>query len=136
MIELKKEKNQNIPRKDQNSGSFTERKILLLFLLVLITSIAGYFATNSEWLNYTFAHLGGSAIVGLLGCCAGIVAMKKGYGFWKAFLIGFFLPIILGFVAVFLIQPMSCGGTVSLAAAVFILIIYSFVKRRMVTSLI
>jgi membrane associated rhomboid family serine protease len=136
MVELKPGENKNNPQLKPNRGKLIARKLLILFLLVLIISIVGYFGSDSQWLDYTFAHLGGSSIVGLLGYCAGIVAMNKGYGFWKAFLIGFFIPIILGFIAVFIVQQMTCGGTVSLAAAVFLLITYSVLKRKRVTRLI
>ena len=51
--------------------------------------IVEYFIWDSQWWDYTFAHWGGLGIVGLFGCCAGYVAWKKGYGFWKAFLLEF-----------------------------------------------
>jgi len=132
MIKSNPEEKQNFLKIDMKGGNFREINLLVLFLLLLIFSIIGYFTFDSQWLDYTFAHGGGLGIVGLLGCCAGLVARKKGYSFWKAFLLGFSLPIILGFIAAFIMQPLACGGTVSLAAAVLILIIYSFVKRRMV----
>ena len=134
MVELIPEEKQKFPQIDTKGGSFGEIKLLVLFLLLLIISIIGYFISDNQWLDYTFAHMGGLCIVGLLGCCAGFIARKKGYGFWKAFLLGFSLPIFLGFIAAFITQPIACGGTVSLAVALLILIIYSFVKRRMVLS--
>lgn len=132
MAGLIHEGKQNFPRIDTNGGNLREIKLLLLFLLLLIIGIVGYFISDSHWLNYTFAHGGGLGIVGILGCCAGIVAMKKGYNFWKTFLLGFVLPIILGFIAAFITQPIACGGTVSLVVAVLILIIYSLVQPRIV----
>lgn len=136
MVELNAKQNQNYQKKEPSNDNPIEKKIPLLFLLVLIISIVGYFSSYIHWVEYTFAHIGGLSIVGLAGCCAGVIAKKKGYGYWKAFLIAFFLPIILGFIAGFLFQPIACGGSVSLAVAVLIVIIYSLVIPREVKKLI
>ena len=132
MVELKAAENQNTTQKEPYNVNQIERRILVLCLLVLIISITGFLASDNQWIDYIFAHLGGVSIVGLLGCCAGVIARKKGYGYWNAFLLGSFLPIILGFIAVLLFQPTSCGGSVSLAVAVLIVIIFSLLKPRVV----
>ena len=116
--------------KEQSSDSLRKRKLPLLFLLLLIISILLYFSTDIHWVEITFAHLGAIGIIGLLSCGAGLIAMKKGYGYWKAFLIGIFAPVILGFGAVLLIQPGSCGGSVSLAVAILTLVTYSLLRGR------
>lgn len=115
---------------EPKNGNPIEIKVALLFLLVLIISIVFYFSSDIHWLEITFAHLGAFGIVGLLGCCSGLIAMKKGYGYWKAFLIGIFFPIIFGFGAVLLLQLGSCGGSVSLAVAILILVTYSMLRGR------
>jgi hypothetical protein len=107
----------------------------LIFLLLLIVSIIGYFFSKNHWIEFTFAHLGGLFILGIIGYWSGIIAMKKGYDYWKAFLMGFFLPIIFGLMAVFLSTSISCGGSISLAVAVLIVLIYSLVKPRAVNEL-
>ena len=53
-------------------------KIALLFLLVLIISVVFYFSSDIRWLEITFAHLGAFGIVGLLGCCSGLIANEEG----------------------------------------------------------
>lgn len=102
----------------------------MLFLGLLIVGVIGYFTLHNLWISFIFAHVGGLGIIGLLGGLAGIMAKKKGYGYWNAFLLGFILPIILGVVAALLIQPISCGGSPSLGVALLIVIIYSLTKRR------
>jgi hypothetical protein len=123
-------------KKERDSTNPLKRNIALLFLLLLFISSVVYFYSDIHWIEITFAHLGAFGIVGLLGCCTGLIAMKKGYGYWKAFLIGMFSPIFLGIGAVLLFQPVSCGGSVSLAVAIIILVTYSLLKRKIVVNLI
>ena len=113
-----------------------KRKVLALFLLLLIISIVGYFTTEVIWLEYTFAHLGGLSILGLIGSFVGLIAVKKGYNFWNALLVSILVPIIIGSTAVLVVEPMTCGGTVSLAAALLLLIIYSVLRQGSRTRLI
>ncbi len=69
----------------------------------LIVGSIGYFSIPREiWTFYLFAHLGALGVMGLFGCAAGLIARKKYRGYWTAFSLGFFFPIISGFVAVFL----------------------------------
>ena len=75
--------------------------------------------------------------MGFYGCLTGAIAKKKGYNYWRAFQIGFFLPIILGGISAFLFVPeserglpLTCGGWVSLAAGIVVVISYSFIKKR------
>jgi len=106
----------------------------LLFLGLLIIGVIGYFALRNLGIDFIFAHVGGFGIIGLFGCLAGIISKKKGYDYWQAFLLGLFLPLILGFIAVLLIFPpdpeLACGGSVSLGASILIVIFYSFAKHR------
>jgi hypothetical protein len=113
-----------------------ERMVIALFLLMLIISIVGYLNLEVVWLEYTFAHLGGLSILGLIGSFIGIIALKKGYNFWKTLLVTILLPVILGFTAVLIVQPMTCGGTVSLASSFLLLIIFSVLRHSSRTKLI
>jgi len=130
MAALKTEEKQNIQNKEPNLCITIENRILLLFLGLFIIGVIGYFALRNLWIGSIFAHVGGLGIIGLLGGLAGIIAKKKGYSYWKAFLLGLILPIFLGVMAVLLVEPSSCGGSPSLAAALLIVIIYSLIKRR------
>jgi hypothetical protein len=121
--------------KEPSNDNLLKRNIPLIFLVLLIVSIIGYFSSDSNWLEFTFAHLGGLFIVGFMGHCSGIIAMKKGYNYWKAFSMGFFLPIGIGFTPVFLFKSISCGGSISLAVALLIVLSYLVVKRRVVNKL-
>jgi len=130
MVTIKTEEKQYDQNKEPGGGITLESRIILLFLGLLIIGVIGYFSLGKFWIDSIFAHVGGLGIIGLLGGLAGIIAKKKGYDYWKAFLLVFILPIILGFIAVLLVQPMSCGGSVSLAVALIMVIIYSFTKRK------
>jgi lipopolysaccharide export LptBFGC system permease protein LptF len=129
MVKLKSEEKQIVPKKEPSNAIPIERRIPLFFLVMLIICTVSYFSLDTHWVENIFAHLGGLSIMGLLGCSAGTIAKKKGYGYWKAVLLVLFLPIILGIIAVSLFRPISCGGSISLAVAVLIVIIYSLVKH-------
>jgi len=113
-----------------------EKKVLAIFLLILIISIVVYLDSEVAWLEYTFAHLGGLSILGVIGSFIGIIAVKKGYNFGKTLLISISLPVILGFTAVLMVQPMTCGGTVCIASSFLLLIIFSVLRHRNRTKLI
>jgi hypothetical protein len=74
--------------------------------------------------------LGGLGILGVLGSFAGLIAIKKGYIYLKAFSLGLIIPTLLGIIPVFLFKPVPCGGSVSLAVSVLIVLYYSIAKRR------
>jgi len=113
-----------------------ERKVIAFFLLILIISIVGYLNSEVALLEYTFAHLGGISILGFIGYFIGIIAVKKGYNFWKTLLVSILIPVIFGFTAVLMVQPMTCGGTISLASSFLLLIIFSVLKHNSRTKLI
>ena len=113
-----------------------ERKVFSFFLLMLIISIVGYFNSEVAWLENTLAHLGGLSILGFIGSLIGIIAVKKGYNYWKTLLVSILIPVILGFTAVLIVQPMTCGGTVSLASSLLLLIIFSVLRHSSRTKLI
>ena len=112
----------------------THRNILLLFIVLFIVGIIGYFSTESHWIEFTFAHLGGLGIVGVLGSFTGLIAMKKGFIYFKAFSLSLILPILFGSILVFLFKPIPCGGSVSLAVSVLAVLYYSIAKRRVINK--
>ena len=120
-------------KKEPGSGITRECSIFLLFIGLLIFGLAGYFALHNFGVRYVFAHIGGLAIIGLLGYWAGRIAKKKGYRFWKVLLFGFGIPVILGVFSVFLVHILGgrgCGGSVSIIAALLVVIGCFFVKRK------
>ncbi len=135
MTAFKTEEKQNVQEKETRDGYSIESRIPLLFLGMLIISIiVRYFASGIHWAEVVFNHLFGLSIVGLFACLAGFIAKKKGRNYRKAFLLGFFVPIILGvtafFLALFLTDMIYCGGGVILLASLLIVIFYSFTRKR------
>jgi len=115
------------------NGDIKDSRLLLLFTGLLIFGLAGYFALHDFWVRYVFVHIGGLAIIGILGYWAGRIAKKKGYRCWMAFFFGFGFPVILGVFSVFLVHILggrACGGSVSVIAALVVVICYLFVKRK------
>jgi hypothetical protein len=136
MAELKTEEKQNI-QKQSSGGIGTESRISLFFLGLLSISFVGYFALRKLWIGFIFGHTAALSIMGFYGCLAGVIARKKGYSYGRAFQIGFFVPIILGAISAFLMVPpgerslpLTCGGWVSLAAGIIVVISYFFLKKR------
>jgi hypothetical protein len=115
-----------------------ENRIPLLFLGMLIMSIIGSLAVDDHWVEVVFNHLGGLGVVGLLACLAAYIAHKKGRDPRRAFVLGILPPIVLGAVVVFLVFILAdvvyCGGGVILAAAITVIIGYSCIKKKRLTS--
>ncbi len=137
MTELKTGKKQKVQKREPNNNIPLESKVQLLFLGLLSISFVGYFALRKLWIGFIFGHTAALSIMGFYGCLTGAIAKKKGYSYWRAFQIGFFLPIILGGISAFLFVPeserglpLTCGGWVSLAAGIVVVISYSFIKKR------
>lgn len=108
-------------------------KILLLSLILLVLGVSGYILIDGLPFNYIFAHIGGLGIFGLLSCLAGFVANKKGYSYWKAFLICLISSIMSGIIAVGIVNGLGgrgCGGSVSLAIALIVIIFYSVARQK------
>ena len=102
-------------------------RIPLVFTLLFLVSLIGYFSTESHLIKITFAHLGGLGIVGILGSIAGVIATKKGYTYLKVLSLVLILPILLGSIAVILFKPISCGGSISFAVALLLFLYYLLV---------
>jgi hypothetical protein len=124
------EETQNVRNKTPGDRIAIENRVLLLFLGLLVIGVIGCFALRSLWMGSIFAHVGGVGIIGILSSLTGIIAKKKGYSYWKVFLIGLILPVCLGVIAVLLIEPISCGGSPSMGVALLLVIICSLIKRR------
>jgi hypothetical protein len=110
--------------------------ILFLSLGLLIIGTAGYFLSPRGLpLFYVFAHLGALGVMGLFGSLAGVLARKKHRDYWLAFSFGALLPIITGGVAVLIFWlgkegQLYCGGSISLAVAVLIVVFYLLIKNK------
>lgn len=137
MTETRTEEKRNVPERGTDGDISFESKLHLLFLGLLSISFIGYFALRELWIGFIFAHVAALSIMGFYGCLAGAIAKKKGYSYSRAFQTGFFLPIILGGISAFLLVPsgqrglpLTCGGWVSLATGIVVVISYSFVKKK------
>jgi hypothetical protein len=134
MSELKTGGKHRADKDGSKDGVYSERRLPLLFLGLLIISVIGYLTIRNLWVGFMFAHLGGFSIMGLFACLAGIIARKKNYSYRKAFLLGLFLPIILGLVGVLVIFPpnpeLACGGSASLGTALLVVVFYSALKKK------
>ena len=110
-----------------------KKQAFVLFGGLLAGGIAGYFLFSNRLLRLVFAHLGGLGIMGFLGLATGAIAASKGYGFKRAFLLGFALPILLGIFAASVVHfsgGQGCGGIVSLAAAFLVILLYCCAKNK------
>jgi uncharacterized membrane protein len=109
-----------------------EKRVLLISLGILIVGCIGYFILSRGTLMfYLLAHLGALGLLGLVGGALGILARKKHRGYWAAFLLGSFLPIALGIMAVvYSGGQFTCGGSVSIAAAILIFVVYLLAKKK------
>ncbi len=121
----------------RGSGGFTEIRILVVLLCLFVVGVAGWIVLRGQMVGYIFAHVGAFGVVGLLGVAAGYIAKKKGRDFIKAFMLGLLVPIVLGVAAVFAVclfqgpgTPIYCGGSVSLAVSVLMIIGYLLMKRK------
>ncbi|MEW6411908.1 MAG: hypothetical protein AB1483_05475 [Candidatus Zixiibacteriota bacterium] len=115
----------------------TERRILLICVMLFAVGAVGWVGFRGQMAGYIFAHVGAVGVVGLLGVAMGFIAKKKGRDFITAFLLGWLVPIVLGVAAVFAVclvggpgTPIYCGGSVSLAVSVLMIVVYSLLRRK------
>lgn len=137
MDESKPETKQNIRENEVSTNIPTESKVQLLFHGLLSISFLGFFMFRELWIGFIFAHIAAISIMGFYGCLAGAIAKKKGYQYWRAFQIGFFLPIILGAISAFTFVPesnrglpLTCGGWVCLGTGLGVVIFFLLIKRK------
>jgi energy-coupling factor transporter transmembrane protein EcfT len=114
----------------------SEKWTSLLSLSLLIVGSTGYFSLHRDsWIFYVFAHMGALGVIGLLACAAGVVARMKRRNYWRAFIIVTLLPIISGLVAVLIFLMgeeghLYCGGVVSLAVSILLIVFYLLLKKK------
>ncbi|MFH0761123.1 MAG: hypothetical protein V2A67_06435 [Bacteroidota bacterium] len=107
--------------------------MFILAIGSIVFGLVGYLAFRDLWIHYVFAHIGGLGVMALLGCWAGTIAIRKGYSYWSAFLTGLVPPIVLGILAVCLIDASGgrgCGGVVSISASIIVVILYMLARRK------
>jgi len=130
ITDIKKQK----PGEKPSHKVTVQNRLLLISVVIIILGIVGYFIFRNFWIAYIFAHLGGLGVMVPFGCWAGWVAKKKGYGFWLAYSLGFLLPVILGILTTFWVHLTGgggCGGIVSIAVALIVVIGYYLVKDKL-----
>jgi len=117
-------------RQEHATQTWAGGRMAIALAVMLSISIVGYLTVDNRSTEYVFAHLGGVSVVGLLACGAAAAAMRRGYRYWKVFWLALLIPMALGVVAAVLFQPISCGGSVSLAAAVLAVITCVLIRPR------
>ena len=134
MTKNQQEEKRSLAQKDRSRGATLHNRILLLFLCLLVAGTAGYFTYRGLLVGYISAHVGALGVMGLAGVATGAIAGKKGYNYWRVFSLGFVAPILLGLLAVFafyfLRGAVYCGGSVSLAVALIVLLCYSLARKK------
>ena len=108
-------------------------RVAILSLGLSIIGFAGGYALPDTWLSFALYHIGGLGALGLLACGAAVIASKKGYEFWRAFLFALSLAILLGAAFAYLVpptgeegRPAACGGSVSLLVALMVVGFWAF----------
>ena len=108
-------------------------RVAILSLGLSIIGFAGGYALPDTWLSFALYHIGGLGASGLLACGAAVIASKKGYEFWRAFLFALSLAILLGAAFAYLVpptgeegRPAACGGSVSLLVALMVVGFWAF----------
>lgn len=120
---------------DGRKAGSRARWALLSSLIILIIGCIGYFSLPRGLLTfYIFAHLGALGLLGLIGGATGILARKKGRSFSTAFILGSLLPIAAGIIAVVIVVisagQITCGGSVSFAVAVLVVVLYTLISKK------
>lgn len=112
-------------------------RTMLASLGLVILGFAGGYPLRDTWTGFWLYHVGGLGALGLLASAAGAIAGRKGYGFWRAYVLALSLPILAGVIAAYCVppkgdgaRPAACGGAISLIAALVVVILCTFVRRR------
>jgi len=112
------------------------RTVLWSSLALIMIGFGSGYALREGWPSFVLYHLGGLGAVGLLACASGSLAMRKGYAYWPAWSLAFFLPAFLGVVVAYLVtpgehegRPAACGGSVSLALGLIFIAVWAFAMR-------
>ena len=104
---------------------------------LIIIGFGGGYALREGWLSFVLYHIGGLGATGLLACASAAIARNKGYDYWRAWLLAFLAPLLLGLIAAYLVplgehesRPAACGGSVSLALGLISVAVWAFMRRR------
>ena len=119
------------------TGVEMARRIVWYSLGLMIVGFASGFALREGRLSFMLYHIGGLGAAGFLACASAAIARRKGYDYWRAWLLAFFLPLIVGLVAAYLVppennesRPAACGGSVSLALGLIFIAVWALMRRR------
>jgi hypothetical protein len=128
---------------EKNNNTTVTRRVSLpiylsvIFGLSLAVGIIGYFFTRGSGIRYIFVHLAALTLIGLLADLAAWIGTRRGYPFGKIFLYCFLIPVVLGIlvmVPIWITGGHGCGGPVTLAAALFGILIIGLMKRNSSTN--
>jgi hypothetical protein len=113
------------------------RRMIWYSLGLIIIGFGSGYALGEGWLSFVLYHIGGLGAVGLLACTSAAIARKKGYSYWRAWLLAMLLPVFSGLIAAYFVppgvkenRPAACGGSVSLALGLIIIAVWAFMRRR------
>jgi len=124
-------------RGKQKIGVPGQTAVFLIAVGAVIVGIIGLFTFRGSLVGYLMAHFGAAGLTGVLAYLTALIARRKGYQFWRCFLIALFLPLALGVAAalgVFYIahigRSVACGGSVSLGLSILIILGYFLVRSK------
>ena len=113
------------------------RRMTWYSLGLIVIGFGGGLLLQEGWPSFVLYHVGGLGAAGLLACASGAIARSKGYGFWRAWLLAFFLPILVGLIVAYLIppgdhesRPAACGGSVSLPLGLMFILAWALIRRK------
>ncbi len=106
------------------------RFALLPSLGLLGVGAAGYLSLpRGFWGFYVLSHLGALGVIGLFGCAAGFLALRRKRAFWTAFGLTSLAPIAAGAIAVlaFWVKRghLYCGGAVTLPVGLLLVVAHA-----------
>ncbi len=114
-----------------------ETKVFLASLALLLLGFGCGYALGYTALGYILLHIGGLGALGIMAAGAGFLARRKGYDYWRAFLLSLASSILIGTAGAYLAppsvgesRPAACGGSLSLVVALLLLAIWAIWKRR------
>ena len=113
------------------------RRLTWYSLGLIVIGFGGGLLLGEGWRSFVLYHIGGLGATGLLACASAAIARSKGYGFWRAWLLALFLPMLVGLIAAYLVppgddesRPAACGGSVSLALGLIFIAGWAILRRR------